>query len=533
MAPASTGTCLVTVPEFGPYDALAGDAHALYIDGFSSQAVEVARRSLALTVAVADLTTSRYLRYITAIAFQDYGRHDEAVDEAMRLAEELGDAVEPVWRAKALSVVAESSTRLGEHGRAIAAMAEAAWLIRSIPVGTYGHFSASMGVALSMRSVNLLEQAESLVLGIEGGGDADVQILLALESAMLSAYWGTALVDVGRAHEARAHFVVSAQRALRTQRIAKRTGNPRMAARGEVIEAFALMHLGEPELAAARARAAAERYSGRLELVETYLLHLTLGWNALEEGRLDAAREHLGAVQRSATTAGREVWAVAAMGALAQVHERELGPHAGMDLWRSVARAALERSWSEREGRFAALRDQNLLRELAAHTDVMGRAVVQDPLTGLGNRRMLEEAAAAATQPTAVIFIDVDEFKNVNDTYTHAVGDAVLREVAGILRLVSRQEDMLIRFGGDEFVVLTTGAADGAVALAHRVHAAVRAHAWQRLAPGLSVTVSIGVGRVAATGHESLLAADGALMSAKRAGRDQVVVDIDRGPAPH
>jgi diguanylate cyclase (GGDEF)-like protein len=525
MTGSAPGTALVPVDEFGPYDALAEDAHALYVDGFSARAAEVAGWYLALTDAAGDVATSRYLRYITAIAYQDHGRHDLAVAEATRLAEALGAAPEPVWRAKALSVVAESSTRLGEHSRAIAAMAEADWLVRAIRPGTYGHLSASTGVALSMRSVNLLEQAEVLLMGIQGAGGWDAQVLLALESAMLSAYWGTALHLIGRDREAAAHFVVCAQRALRTQRLAAEADNSRMAARGEVLEAFATMQLGGLDLAAARARAAADRYSGRIELAETYLLNLVLGNAAAARGRLDEARELLGAVARNATTAGREVWSVAAMEALAHVHARELGPHAGMDLWREVARTALERSWSEREGRFAALRDQNLLRELAARTDRIGRAVVQDPLTGLGNRRLLEDLSEATTAAqVSVVFIDVDDFKTVNDTFTHAVGDAVLRELAGILRAVSREDDVLVRFGGDEFVIVATGPAEGVVHLAHRVHGAVRAHPWDHLAAGLSVTVSVGVGRVT-DGQAPLLAADGALILAKRGGRDQVVVD--------
>jgi diguanylate cyclase (GGDEF)-like protein len=196
-----------------------------------------------------------------------------------------------------------------------------------------------------------------------------------------------------------------------------------------------------------------------------------------------------------------------------------------MDLWRSIAREALLRSWSEREGQFAALRDRNELRELAAHTARVGRAAVQDPLTGLGNRRVLEDFAQSSHPQSSVVFIDVDNFKQVNDTFSHAVGDTVLRDVAAILRQVSRDGDLLVRFGGDEFVVLSTGGIDGATALATRVHQAVRHHPWDRLAPGLVVTVSVGVGRLAEAGPAALLAADGALMSAKRAGRDQVVVD--------
>ena len=297
-----------------------------------------------------------------------------------------------------------------------------------------------------------------------------------------------------------------------------------MVARGEIIEAFAQMQLGLLDLGAARARAAADRFSRRLELVETYLLHLVLGRAALADGAFDAAREHLEDVERFATSAGREVWSVAATGGLADVYAASQGPHAGMDLWRSIARAALLRSWSEREGRFAALRDRNELRELAAHTARVGRAAVQDPLTGLGNRRVLEDFTAAAHPQASVVFIDVDNFKRVNDVFTHEVGDTVLRDVAAILRQVSRDGDLLVRFGGDEFVVLSVGGLEGATALANRVHQAVRAHAWDRLAPGLSVTVSVGVGRLASTGA-ALLAADGALLSAKRAGRDQVVVD--------
>jgi diguanylate cyclase (GGDEF)-like protein len=519
----STG--LVALGEFGPYDALADDAHARYLEGFSEQAVSVARRYLALTRAAGDVTTCRYLRYITAIALQDLGRHGDAVAEASGLADELGEDLEPVWRAKALSVVAESSIRIGEHGRAVAAMADADWLISQIRVGTYGHLSASMGLGLAMRSHNLLEQAEVRLVGIRDNGSGDVAILLALELALLSAYWGVALVVIGRDEEAAAQFALCAQRALRTRRAAESGDNAQMAARAEILEGFAQMHLGQLGLGAARARAAEGRFSRRLELVETYLLHLVLGRSALAEGRLDVARNHFEVVERYATTAGRDVWSIAATEGLADVHAAESGPHAGMDLWRSIAREALRRSWSEREGRFAALRDRNELRELAAHTARVGRAAVQDPLTGLGNRRVLEDFAGSAHPQASVVFIDVDDFKQVNDTFSHATGDTVLRDVAAILRQVSRDGDLLVRFGGDEFVVLSTGGIDGATALATRVHQAVRHHPWERLAPGLTVTVSIGVGRLAEAGPAALLAADSALMSAKRAGRDQVVVD--------
>ncbi len=95
MTPARRCTDLVAPSEFGPFDALADDAHAHYVDGFSTKAAEVAWSHLALTRAAGDVTTSRYLRYIAAIALQDVGRHGEAVAEASVLADELGDDLEP------------------------------------------------------------------------------------------------------------------------------------------------------------------------------------------------------------------------------------------------------------------------------------------------------------------------------------------------------------------------------------------------------------------------------------------------------
>ncbi|GAA2720997.1 GGDEF domain-containing protein [Cellulomonas aerilata] len=523
--PASRGA-LVPVSEFGTFDALAEDAYALYIDGFSERALHLCRTWLTLSRAADDVVTTRYLQYIAAIALQDLGRHAEAVDQATELTTDLGDDPDPVWRAKALSVVAESCARLGEHGRAIAAMAEADWLVTAMPSGSYGRLSATMGVALAMRSLNLLEQADVLLLDLQGTGPAEVNVLLCLEWGLLSAYWGTALQVIDREREAAVHFALAAQRAVRTRRMAADEGLEQMVARAEVLEAYATMNLGLLDLAAARARAASERFSARLELVETYLMHLVLGRAAVAAGRLDEARHLLAAVETRATQAGREVWSVAATAALADVHQLVAGPHEGLELWRAVARTALDRSWSEREGRFAALRDRNHLRELADRTDRMGRAVVEDPLTGLGNRRVLDGPTGGTAELVAAVFIDVDDFKHVNDDFSHAVGDRVLREVAGILRHVSRVDDQLIRFGGDEFLVLCRGSVEGAAELAHRVHRTVRGHSWGRVAPGLSVTVSVGVGLLDGTSSVSLLAADGALLSAKRAGRDRVVVDV-------
>jgi diguanylate cyclase (GGDEF)-like protein len=513
---------MVAPTEFGPFDALADIAHGHYIDGFSEHAVKACQRYRHLTLAAGDVVTSRYLLYVEAIALQELGRSQDAVDVAERLLADLGDELDPVWRAKALSVVAESTARLSEHGRAIAAMAEAEWLVRAVPTGTYGHLSASMAVGLALRSFNLLEQADETLSRIRWGDDPDVGVLVSQELALLSSYWGTTLLLIGHETEAAGYFAASASRALAMIGIARAQGNEQMVARGEVIEAYAMMRLGEVALAAARARAATLRFSARPELVETHLLHFVLARQARSSGQFDAAQERLVTIIADAEAAGREMWATAARAALAGVHETRRGPHEGLDHWRTIARNALARVWSEREGRFAALRDRNHLRELQAEHRRIGQAVMQDPLTGLGNRRRLADYHRGA-QPGWAVFVDVDDFKAINDTHSHGTGDDVLRVVADILRSASREGDLLIRFGGDEFLVLPNGGEEAAVSVAKRVHQAVLDQDWSEIADGLKVTVSIGVGH-ATDSTTVLAAADTALITAKRTGRNRIVV---------
>lgn len=521
------GSGLLVPAEFGPFDPLSDVAHGYYIDGFSERAVEVCRRWVRLTQAADDVITTRYFRYIEAIALQELGRDLEAVEVAETLLRDLGADFEPIWRAKALSVVAEASGRLGQPGRAMTAMAEAHWLIRAIPAGTYGHMSASMAVALALRSVNLLEEADEALSGIRGVDNTVVELFVAQELALLSAYWGTSLLLIGRQDEAARRFATAASRARRMVRFAVAVDNEQMAARGEIIEAYAVMHLSGARLAAARAQDAATRFSARQELVETHLLHLVLARAAADDGRYDLAHEHLQELVDGAEAAGREMWAATARWALADVHEAQLGRHPAVDLMRTVASGAMARVWSEREGRFAALQDRHQLRELAAETRRMGRAVEQDPLTGLGNRRLLARTLDLGGHHPWAVFVDVDEFKTINDTFSHATGDQVLQTLADILRSQSREEDVLIRYGGDEFLILPTGGQDGAMAVAERVHAAVAAWPWATIRDGLQITVSLGVGRTRPEADDPWAAADAALSAAKRSGRNQVITGLE------
>jgi diguanylate cyclase (GGDEF)-like protein len=157
----------------------------------------------------------------------------------------------------------------------------------------------------------------------------------------------------------------------------------------------------------------------------------------------------------------------------------------------------------------------------------------RDPLTGLANRRAFDEelarevARAARTgAPLAVVVLDVDRFKAVNDGHGHPAGDGVLREVATRAGAALRRGDLAARIGGEEFALLLPGAdLAGAVELAGRVRAAVAARPIPAGAAALAVTVSLGCAALApGEAPEALVArADARLYEAKRAGRDRVV----------
>jgi diguanylate cyclase (GGDEF)-like protein len=126
------------------------------------------------------------------------------------------------------------------------------------------------------------------------------------------------------------------------------------------------------------------------------------------------------------------------------------------------------------------------------------RLANQDALTGLPNRRKFESALTDALSPgrppdIAVLMIDVDKFKRINDDYSHDVGDEVLKGIGRILQSVVGTHGLPARLAGDEFVVLCAGLNPQRVSeLARRLQTEVRSHDWQRLAPGLAVSISVG-----------------------------------------
>lgn len=224
----------------------------------------------------------------------------------------------------------------------------------------------------------------------------------------------------------------------------------------------------------------------------------------------------------------------------AGIAERLLTTHRKMhDAVRAVCQTVLAarpsdpadlKSFEENQTRLVGL--LTALREV-----VSDRAIRRDPLTGLPLRHGLGQTFMQRRSDAArfklvlhVVMIDVDHFKTVNDTYGHPVGDQALRHAASILQDSLRRSDVLVRYGGEEFLamLLNTGAR-GALATAQRLLEAFRSTPMREGGLELPIRISLGLAAVgpAETLESAVERADRALLKAKQDGRDRAVMAGD------
>jgi diguanylate cyclase (GGDEF)-like protein len=199
---------------------------------------------------------------------------------------------------------------------------------------------------------------------------------------------------------------------------------------------------------------------------------------------------------------------------------------------------ALETQIAERTQALEALNAQlgRLVRDLREQA-------VRDSLTGLYNRRhcsdylgRLFELSRRYQRPLCVACIDIDDFKQINDSIFHTGGDRVLVAVAQVLQDTCRSPDTAARTGGEEFLVIMPELSlPAAFSQANRLRAAIEQHAWHAIAPSLQVTVSIGVAEAGscASAQELLHCADISLYTAKRMGKNRVVASNAPAGPPH
>jgi two-component system, cell cycle response regulator len=214
-----------------------------------------------------------------------------------------------------------------------------------------------------------------------------------------------------------------------------------------------------------------------------------------------------------------------------------LKPFESLDLITySAARAVTHvRLMREKEELLESLRAKN--EELHIINEQLSDQALKDALTGLYNHRFAQEAVTAGIEhakankrPISALFVDVDHFKQYNDTYGHQQGDRVLSSIGAVLKKSCRPRDIAARWGGEEFIILLPDTdIPGAISRAERLRTAVSelGDSGRHTQPGGVLSVSIGVASLPehADGADGLLfQADSALYEAKRAGRNTVKV---------
>lgn len=249
----------------------------------------------------------------------------------------------------------------------------------------------------------------------------------------------------------------------------------------------------------------------------------------ISEGKLDArieltTRDELGGLIRSYNAMARR---------LGEASTRRAAAEQALEAERDSLEVKVSERTRQLESTNDSLREEITERrriELALH-----EAARTDALTGLANRRAMREQldyqkarhARSGAAPFAVVIADIDHFKRVNDTWGHDAGDLVLREVASRLKATVRQQDIVARWGGEEFMVLLPDTLPaGAATLAEKLRAVVAAAPVACGEAAVAVTSSFGVAGFPCAGdvEGAIKAADVALYAAKQAGRDRVMV---------
>jgi diguanylate cyclase len=490
---------------------------ALFYAGEWAQAQARAEELLRLAELLGDQASARDARLLRMRVLEQVAHWPEVQTAAEDLlAEELGGPPTPV-RAVGLGVLATALQQRGRVTDALAAAAEGHDILREGPVWATHRAIACFTLSTPLCAALLFEPALRLL----EAGEALVRreamqswtvltpARFAARRARTEALRGYFVELIGDDRGADTHYAASAEHALRALRDAPADSLQAIRAEAGLNIAFQRLRIEPVDLQAMARHLAVEPFS-RVAL----LTRLTLASAKAREGDLGSARAMVGAVRADASRLGELVLAYVATAWTAQLDEVVHGTTPATQVWRRVAEGQLRRLWDDRAGRFEALVAARRVEELSATVERERSRLWEDALTAVGNRRLLERLLRepdVAARPTA--FIDIDWFKAINDRFGHPVGDDVLRRVATVVTAASRSGDVVLRYGGDEFVVVLDEGSN-VEAYCERVRRGVEDYPWNQLRKGLGVTVSVGGVKA---GPRSLSRADAALRQAKAA----------------
>lgn len=340
---------------------------------------------------------------------------------------------------------------------------------------------------------------------------------VAVNRVLLRLEWATALFELDRQGEA----LDQLQRATEAVRVALRTENLPRPWRRDVQVCQDLLAFVLRAHAAGDGTGNTSSWDGQLAVLDGHrdalvaagdveVLPLLDALVALSLLRVGRRRQALALVARPAPGSSSSGARTFQSWVRARVLEGA-APDEALTAQREYGLLVSQLRWSARQGVLAAARSKIAGERLSAEHAVLARDVLLDPLTGLSNRRPFDDwlvRVPVRERTTALLLVDLDSFKTVNDEHGHAVGDDVLRRVGLLIAAHVRPGDLALRLGGDEFAVVleedhdrSPGQSQGdpetmrrtALARAEAVQEAVVLTDWSRLAHGLSVRVSVGV----------------------------------------
>jgi diguanylate cyclase (GGDEF)-like protein len=518
----------VPVTPFGPLQALVDRVHEMNLRGRSVEALRAIDAYDHLVRLAGDVRSARLLTQARMYCLQALGRYHDALVVGLRLRVMMAEGGDTVSEAKALADLAETLVRLSRLDEGLHHLARALVLLERAPRSHPRYQSAYSSVSEAARAAELYELGESAArTALPRGGTLREACELSLTELLIE--WGLRLDHVGR-HEEAIHRLEQAG-AIADAWHRRASDSPW--ARALYALATAKLGAARPdEGAVAEAVAVAEpmivpaRRNG--QLWEARLAHLALGIARRAGGDLRAARREFVAAEELSVHAGQPTQRLIFQYELAVLAAMEVPGSAARELLAAL-RAQAEHLWHLRLERTAMLRQARRRIELEEARARADEQAMEDPLTGLGNRRafdrrMAELDLSRPVGPLVLLLVDLDRFKNINDLYSHSVGDVVLRDIAALLRAHCRPADLPVRFGGDEFAVFVQADLPAAASIGERVRRAVTARDWNDVAVGLRVTVSIGaaVWHTGMTSRQLFDAADRRLYAAKQNGRDRL-----------
>ncbi|MEV1287718.1 GGDEF domain-containing protein [Micromonospora sp. NPDC049679] len=516
---------------FGSFDELALRLHELTVKGRNTEALHESDEYDFVVSLLGDERTLGMLIQTRMYAYIGLGRLPEALVANETLLRRHRAAGFRTSEAKILADRGDILIRLGRIDEGLHRLAHAIAILDQTPRTNPRYISALSSVGEAARSVELFELADECARAVMEAFEPDTEDRAAAEllRAELLLEWALRLEQIGLVDEAGLRFARAAQLARHWVTVYRGHGPDGDSPLAAALLALGLAKIGETDEAIELCTSMILPLRSAGQFREARLIHLAYGVSLRGRGQLREARREFIAAEELSAQAGHTTQRLLSQYELAVLAAAEF-PGDAAEAMLAALRAHARHLWRLRMERRSMLQQAKQRVWLEAERARADSDAAQDALTGLGNRRLFDRHIATVegevpAGAVVLLLVDVDRFKVINDRYSHGVGDRVLREVAGVLQAHCRQDDVPIRFGGDEFALFLRTDLDTAARVGERIRRVVAARQWDDFAPGLRVTLSMGVAALdqGMTGRDLFDSADRQLYVAKGRGRNQLV----------